>query len=364
MWGRYAGLAVGLLLMVSMQGCESTELEQRSFPLALGIDIEETEEGKEPVLKVSYDFPDLKQISEKSKTSDTPMGLSIQGSDMYHVEKSYENNTNRILDYNHLKAVVLGTDMFQNMGKLRGILNTWEQKQKIARSTSLFLAEPGAAQLLSLTKETEGSVGKYLEEMIESQGDFRQEKIATAGDLMNQWHNQNELLLVPVLTDQAGRPVISGYGIISDFKYLGTVSVEEAMEIYLTQNLMKEFILEQENQVMEITDLVVNKEVTEEEERPVVHVNVKGKARVYQGKARTDQEQYLLEQQAEELLEFRLSQTAASMKETYGIDITNSYVGLGGYSRKLYRRYQNRPDTYGKEVQPVFRADISMLNWD
>lgn len=364
MWGRYAGLAVGMFLMLFLQGCEDTELEQRSFPLALGIDLSEEEEGQEPVLKVSYDFPDLKQISEKSKTSDTPMGLSIQGSDMYHVEKSYENNTNRVLDYNHLKAVVLGTDIFQNMAKLRGILSTWEQQQKIARSTSLFLAEPEAAQMLSLTEETEGSVGKYLEEMVESQGDFKQEKIATAGDLMNQWHNQNELLLVPVLTDQEGRPFITRYGVVSNFKYLGTVSVEEAMEIYLTQNLMKEFILEQENQVMEISELAVRKEVTQEEERPVVTVNIKGKARAYQGKVRTDREQYQMEQQAEELLEFKLSQTAAALKETYGIDITNSFVGLGGYNRTLYRRYADMPETYGKEVQPVFHADITVVNWD
>lgn len=364
MWGRYAGLAIGLCLMVFMQGCESTELEQRSFPLALGIDIPEAEEGKEPVLQVSYDFPDLKQVSEKSKTSDTPMGLSIRGSDLYHVEKSYENNTNRMLDYNHLKAVVLGTDLFEHMGKLRDVLSIWEQQQKIARSTSLFLAEPKAAELLSLTEKTEGSVGKYLEEMVESQGDFKQEKIATAGELMNQWHNQNELLLVPVLTNQEGRPVITKYGIISDFKYLGMVSVEEAMEICLSQNLIKEFTLEQEGRVMEITDLAVHKEVTEEEERPVVTVRIKGKARVYQGKAGTHQEQYQLEQQAEELLEFKLSQTASSLKEAYGIDITNSYVGLGGYNRKLYRRYENMPETYGKEVQQVFHAEISILGWD
>ena len=83
--------------------------------MAVGIDLKESpedgakgQEGKGLGLVVSYDFPDLAQISEKGKTVETAMGLSLEGADMYHVEKSYENNTNRVLDYNHMKAVVLG----------------------------------------------------------------------------------------------------------------------------------------------------------------------------------------------------------------------------------------------------------------
>ena len=121
-----------LIGIFHVSGCASTELEQRSFPLAVGIDLQEEdseidagnfkggaeeepkedvfrrEVGNSPDLAVSYDFPDLAQISEKGKTVDTAMGLSLEGADMYHVEKSYENNTNRVLDYNHMKAVVLG----------------------------------------------------------------------------------------------------------------------------------------------------------------------------------------------------------------------------------------------------------------
>ena len=119
-------LAAACLGMLFWGGCESVELEQRSFPLAVGIDLQEAQEktgGKETEgkqvkekgeeeeterkLVVSFDFPDLAQISDKGKTVDTPMAMSLEGDDLFHVEKSYENNTNRILDYNHLKAVVI-----------------------------------------------------------------------------------------------------------------------------------------------------------------------------------------------------------------------------------------------------------------
>ena len=59
-------------------GCTTTELEQRSFPLAVGIDWQEDRE----VFAVSFDFPDLAQVSEKGKTADTPMALSLEGADL------------------------------------------------------------------------------------------------------------------------------------------------------------------------------------------------------------------------------------------------------------------------------------------
>ena len=45
----------------------------------------------------------------------------------------------------------------------------------VARNTYLFLSkEP--EKILSLTEKTNGSVGKYLEEMIDSQEDFKEKK--------------------------------------------------------------------------------------------------------------------------------------------------------------------------------------------
>ena len=114
MWKRKA-IYLACLWMFLICGCESVELEQRSFPLAVGIDLQNTEAKEKKKnqdsgiedrdLIVSFDFPDLAQVSEKGKTTDTPMGLSLEGVDMYHVEKSYENNTNRVLDYNHMKGI-------------------------------------------------------------------------------------------------------------------------------------------------------------------------------------------------------------------------------------------------------------------
>ncbi len=379
-------LIIGIL---NASGCASTELEQRSFPLAVGIDLqaedseigtedseisakEETgedvfrrEAGNPPDLAVSYDFPDLAQISEKGKTVDTAMGLSLEGADMYHVEKAYENNTNRVLDYNHMKAVVLGENVFSDTVQLRGILSAWEQREASARNTSLLVGSGSAAEILSLTEETEGSMGTYLEEMLESQKDFKQNKIATVGNLMNQWHNQDELLLIPVLTEKGNRPVITGYAAISNFNYQGILSVEDAMKSFLCQNLLAKFTCEPaKNLAVEISNIRAKKTIAMEGELPVVTVKITGKGRLKTGQISSVSEQYQLEKKIEKRLTADLAETAERLQREHGIDVTNSYISLGSHNHSLYRIYRDFPDAYNQEVQQAFQVEINMLNWE
>lgn len=355
--------------MLLLGGCESVELEQRSFPLAVGIDLQESggkadEKKEEKNLVVSFDFPDLAQISEKGKTADTPMGMSLEGIDLYHVEKSYENNTNRILDYNHIKAVVLGEKLISDSKTLRSLLLAWEQHESGARNISLFIGSDSAAEVLSLTEETEGSMGTYLEEMLESQKDFKQKKIATVGSLINQWHNHNELLLIPVLSEKGNRPAVSGYAAIQNFEYCGIISVEEAMQIFLCQNLLKTFICEpDENEAAEISNIRVSTSVENTGDMPLITVSIAGQGKMKTGQAASVGQQYQIEQRMEKRLTADLQQTAKKLQEEYGIDITNSYISLGGLNRELYQEYRNMPGEYNRNVQQVFEVDIEILNW-
>lgn len=362
----WKGIGFAMLGMLFLCGCESVQLEERSFPLAAGIDLqqeEDAEEGEDRKLVVSFDFPDLAQISEKGKTTDTPMGMSLEGADMYHVEKSYENNTNRLLDYNHLKAVVLGEELVKNPKYLRSFLLAWEQQESSARNIDLFVGS-SAAEILSLTEETEGSMGKYLEDMLESQKDFRQNKTATLGSLMNQWHNQDELLLIPMLTGQGNRPAVTGYAAVLDFQYGGILSVKEAMEIFLCQNLLRKFTFElSEYEVAEISELQVSAAVEENEDVPVVTVSIKGKARMVTGRPSSSAQQYRLEGKIEKHLKADLQETAKKLRTEYAIDMANTYSSLGGLNRNLYRKYQGQPGVYNQKARQVFEVDISLLNW-
>ncbi len=363
-------MAAAFLGMFLLGGCESEELEQRSFPLAVGVDVQgkpSMEDGKEaePKLVVSFDFPDLAQISEKGKAVDTPMSMSLEGEDLFRVEKSYENNTNRVLDYNHIKAIVFGENLISDSKRLRSVLLAWEQQESAARNISLFVGRGTAAEILTLNEETEGSMGTYLEELLESQKDFRQKKIATLGSLINQWHNQDELLLLPALSEQGSRPAVSGYAAIKDFEYRGILTVEEAMQVFLCQGLLETFTCESgKDEVAEISDIRVLQKVEESEGVPVVTVSVKGQGRMKSGQASSAGQQYQIEQRMEKSLTAGLQGCAQKLREEYGIDIANSYVSLGGLNRDLYWDYRNQPEKYSQSARHVFEVEIDILNWE
>ena len=207
-------------------------------------------------------------------------------------------------------------------------------------------------------------MGTYLEEMLESQKDFSQKKIATVGSLINQWHNQNELLLIPVLTEQGNRPTVSAYAAIENFEYRGILTVEEAMQVFLSQGLLETFTCEPDKEeVAEISNIRVTTSVEQEEGQPVVTVSITGQGRMKIGQANSVGQQYQMEQRMEQHILTGLQRCAGKLREEYEIDMTNSYISLGGLNRGLYQVYKNLPDEYSQNVQQMFEVDIEILNW-
>lgn len=166
------------------------------------------------------------------------------------------------------------------------------------------------------------------------------------------------------MTEQGQRPAVTKYGIISNFKYMGDISVEEAMQSFLSQNKLEQFLFEcSDGTVVEITDIHAEKKIVKAEGIPVVTVSIRGNGRIRQMKKQSSNQQHRLEQQIEEQLVFDMTKTAGRIQEEFGADITNSYIALGGHSQELYEEYRNMPQTYGKAVQQVFQAEIKILDW-
>lgn len=354
---KYIALPVLVILpVIFSSGCGTKELEDRSFPLTIGID-------KEPEgLVLSYELPDLAKSDREKIPGGATMSFSIEAGAYYEAQKAYENNTNKVLDYNHLKAIVISRKFLAESESLKEFLSWLEKEEVVARNTSLFAAEDQAAEMLNLTEETGGSVGKYLEQMLKTQKDFKESKIVTIGDLMNQWHNRNEILLIPVLADHGGLPSITEYAVIDAFSYKGNVSVEEAMQSFLCQGQLESFLYTLESgEVVEIQDMKTETAFTIEGENTVVTVEMTGK-----GKVKKVGEEASLEGQIRKRLnrqlEHDLIQTAAEWQKEPGVDITNSFIKLGGYDRELYQKYCQDYEGYLEQLVIDFQVDLKIVN--
>ena len=272
---RLLELSLLLLLCLGLNGCSTRELEDRGFPLAIGIDKQEEH------MVLSFDFPDLSKASEGKNPSGQPVSFSVEAGAYYEAQKAYENNTNKVLDYNHLKAIVIGAE---------------------------FLEDEEA-----LTQE-----------------DFKENKVMTIGELMNQWHNQNELLLIPVLTNNGEVPSITEYASIDAFSYKGNLSVEEAMKAFLCQDLLRRFLYRLDSgEVLQIEGMRTQMEIAVMGEQILVMVDLSGKAQLKKKGVEEEVPRGQLQKRLNRQLSDSLNRAAEQLRKEPGIDLTNSFIRLG-----------------------------------
>lgn len=348
---------LGLLILIFCGGCSTRELEDRGFPLAIGID--KTQEG----MVLSFDFPDLSDSDQEKNPTGKTVSFSVEAGAYYEAQKAYENNTNKVLDYNHLKAIIIGEEFFRDNKALRDLLSWLEKEEVIARNTFLFAAKEQAAEILTLTEQTSGSVGKYLEKMLETQEDFKENKLVTIGDLMNQWHDQNEILLIPVLTNNGNVPSVTEYAVLDGFSYLGDITVEEAMKAFLCQGLLKRFMYRLENgAVVEIQNIKTAAAIGVEEGRPTVTVTLRGEAWVRKEGEEGTLTKGKQKNQLNRQLEASMTQTGAALLEEPGMDISNSFLMLGGHNRSLYGQFHQDYEGYREQLALRFVLDMNFVN--
>lgn len=352
---RLIFFVVAAMALLFLGGCGARELEDRSFPLSIGID------KKEEGMALSFDFPDLSESDNEKNPSGKTVTFSVEAGAYYEAQKAYENNTNKVLDYNHLKAIIISREFLSDNAALRDLLSWLEHEQVVARNTYLFVAGDTASEILTLTENTGGSVGKYLEQMVNTQEDFKEQKVVTIGDLMNQWHNQNEDLLLPVLTNNGEVPSITEYAVLSAFSYKGNISVEDAMKAFLCRNQVRHFLYELKGgQVVEIQNIRREIEIQIQEGKPVVEIALTGEARIKKGGEGMTTGK--LVKQLNGQLEESLSMTGEALLAEPGTDMSNSFIKLGGYNRELYEIYHQDYEGYLKDLQLVFSVDMNLVN--
>ena len=355
---KYIALPVLVILpVIFCSGCGTRELEDRGFPLAMGVD--KSREG----MVLSFELPDLAVTSGEKNPSGETMNFSVEAGAYYEAQKAYENNTNKVLDYNHLKAIIISRDFLEDREALKEFLSWLEKEAVVARNTCLFAAEGKSAEILALKEETEGSVGKYLEQMLKTQEDFKENKIVTIGDLMNQWHNRNEALLIPVLTDNGGMPSVTEYAVVDAFSYKGNISAEDAMRSFLCRGMLKSFLYQlEEGEVVELQDLRTEISFAGGPDEVVVTVKLSGKGKVKKEGEEKGKSAGQIQKRLNRQLSRSLVQTAEKLLSEPGFDMTGSFLKLGGYDQILYQRYGTDYDGYQEGLSVDLSVDMELVN--
>lgn len=338
-----------------LSGCSTMELENRKFPLALGID--ETEGS----CIISYKFQDLSAIADQN--ADNPGGTDffIEEKDFFTGISKFANNTNKIMDYNHMKALILSEDFVEDTKALSNFLQICSKESLIARNTLLFFAD-NAAEILNLDENLDTAIGSYLEEMIDSREDYKLKDTVTLGDLFNDTENREQLLLVPVLAGEGGLPVIRNYYAISGGEPKGEVSVREAVLSYLTQGKIKKLAFTMEDGLAITINRIVSKGAFDAEEGLLYKSKIRLEAVVEKNMETGGQKGDQIRQELEDLFEKELAKSEENLLTAPGIDLTNSFFRLGKSGGGEYEAYLGDLERYLKDVTCQFEVEVILVN--
>lgn len=110
-------------------------------------------------------------------------------------KSKYEKRLNKDADYNHLKLLVLESDLLETAAAYEGMLAYLAETEDFPRNTYVCAVED-ADDLFELEKNISQDLGTYLEEYLK-QHEEKKDRLLTLGDLLDERANQSFVLYMP-----------------------------------------------------------------------------------------------------------------------------------------------------------------------
>lgn len=204
---RWLAAVLGTVLCLLLTGCRNHELENHAFPLALGAEMIQGEDD----LWVYLAYPNLQDQKAMENALSSDRYWSQKADSISDAVEEMSENSSQNVDLNHLKVLILDRAMLDAPEQLEGVIAFFEEKNDVAWNTYVILMEKDMKQLFSDRTEVTGSLGTYLEDMLEGWMDRKTRSLTTMGDFMSQYYNETGTLYLPVIGMKEKKPVLKNF---------------------------------------------------------------------------------------------------------------------------------------------------------
>lgn len=345
------------LCMFLFTGCDDmVEIEDRDFIQSLGISVDSDE------LKVSYVLPDISALTGQEAKEGDKLYVGFKGKNFSDIEEQYSYNSDKKLDYNHLKAIIFEYSAVKNPEYMKNILLYIEENYDIARNTKAFITTNKLEDVLKLDETMSGSVGDYLENYYKNNRSKQLNEECTIGDLINAMNNKDQVIHVPILTIQNNRFRIDGIGLFEGDKCecRSYLTEEESKYLFLADDEVNEISLAlSDGYAVRISDMKTKYTYSLKDNIPYVYLEMEGDAKLIdydvnvtnQSNNNKNINKSLIEQQVNAQVKSTITNFYNLYVKNKSIDILNLYRRSGLKSRKVWMQYQNNIHGFLKDVE-------------
>ncbi len=222
-------IIISLVWISFLSGCRRNEIENRAFPLAMGIGVR-TEKDYE--MYVAY--PDLLDKDAKENALSKDIFRSAAMTDLLSGVRIFSQESSKNVDMNHLKVLILDRDMLDGGEHADRLISFLRGKRNAAWNTYIMATDKELPELFKKEEALNTCLGIYLENLMEGWTNLRSGGLITAGDLMGQYYNQRGTLLIPVVTVEKEGPTVHSFAEVETLKWKSQKDLEEILGKYHT----------------------------------------------------------------------------------------------------------------------------------
>ncbi|GEM_PF-346302 len=368
-----------LTSVISLTGCsDMTEIEDRNFVQAMGIDLRENE------LTVYYVLPDLKALTEQGSEEPEKLILELNGFDFWEIEELYSLQYNKRLDFSHLKAIILGKELAKDPKHLSEFLSYVENKYELGRNTLIFTSDSTAKEVISLNRDVEGGIGDYLDRLYRINLKNKGKEVITVGDMVFAMNEENPVVSMPLLKAREKTLETIGLGMFYHNRLVFEVNKEEADYIdiangygknnliFLTEN-QQEDLEEGKNEaiseyVIKINNITRTMEFNSIDNKPQLFIKLEGIGIIVKGfkdtglvldeaAAKVIAE---IENRCNTVVKTHITGSMEKIMKGVEIDFMNLYRMTSYKNKKLWLAYSNKEAQFLKDLEYTVEVDLKM----
>lgn len=359
-----------LFTTLSLTGCgDMTEIEDRNFVQAMGIDLE----GEE--IKVYYVMPDLEAITGQSTKDSEKLLIELKGKDFFEIEEKYQLQSSKRLDFRHIKAIVLGKDMAVNSKELDKLLFYIENKYELARNTLVFLGEKDAKEIISLNSSVSGGIGQYLERLYRINLINIGKKEVSIGDLIYGKNSDNLIIKVPILKPHEKSVENIGLAVFNKSKLVHELSEKESDYINIASGYGKNiriYINDEEEKEPEYVVRIINVSRSAEffwdNGIPKMTFKVSGSGLVEKGikdtannyPAANDKHIHEIQNLCNKQITEKITKLFDNIMKEKNIDIINLYRMTSHKNKNMWLEYEEKTEQFIQDLEYTVEADIKL----
>lgn len=201
--GRAVKTGLLSLVLLGLSGC-GISLEDRVFPLSMGVDYEDGH------YRMVYGIPQLSKVTGQNKEetqSGEEQALVYEGLTPGDVQERFNENQENYLDMGHIKTLILGESIMENREALVEFLGFLEENPAVAGNIYVFAVED-MEEIMSLDGQGADSLGDYLTGILENTLDKKEQEAVVLQDLYEAWHREEEFPKLPEVTVVNKKPSI------------------------------------------------------------------------------------------------------------------------------------------------------------